>query len=766
MLISPPFLPPRQETQSDRDWLEVAMSCGSPGDGAFPVSFQLGWHGGVHLNAPSNGSASERVRAIADGTVVYVRAAAARRDDPAHPQSYRGWTDNGCVVLRHQTSIGVGTNADAVVFFSLYMHLSQVSATLVNGRKVFRKDEIGQAGQIYGGTQRKIHFEVVCDDTNMRKLAGRAGGALNLARDGRTDAVFGALYFHLPIGTQVLQTQPLPQSAVTREPSVRHGPGSTHQAAIPAGQVYTIDRQLIVEIHYGLGEGTPAERGGVLITTRDTDGKVVAPPLRDDSAEYGLFETAQAIAKAFPTGAAPAHATIFEMLRFGRRINEANEAPIPDAMPHWRRIAYPGGVGWVDLGAATVRKFSDADLPEWCGWSLVDDAADGDSRCDSPILRGWLDRDGSGNVTPSEAQTAMSDTVVATKLAKSVCKFPSEWDGATIDARWAWLKNVSPENPEPLEATDFEELKAHIGALCIDAPAYHEAQWHWHPLEFLHHFRRCTWLSADELTQMLPRRSGQNPAQLSSIPWTTARSRMEPYATQLNVTMRKFGIVSRVRQVHFLAQTYIETALWRTMEELGRAHQQRRRNGTMYWPAPAMKYYQAFYGRGAMQLTWADNYDRYGTYRAFAAVGPTHRYADDRISQTSLHYWGDPRDGHGVVTKAPRQWYPRFDPHDVASNPFFACDSAAFYWASKNIGGGRTNINRAADLGVTTDAVGRVSVLVNGGGYGFAERQAFAVYVDRYLRDGVGTDATRTFNVTYRGRNYNVYVDFTPQRSH
>lgn len=711
-----------------------------------------------------NGTTAERVRAIADGTVVYVRAANTRIDDQSHPQNYRGWTDNGCVLLRHQTTIGMGANAEDIVFFSLYMHLSQVSNTLAVGRRIFRKDDLGQAGQIYGSTQRKIHFEIVCDDANLRKLAGRQEGGLELTQDGRTDAVFGSLYFLLPAGTQVFDTQPLPQRVAAHRQPPKPSAGATLPVPVALQPVYTTERQLIVEMCYGEGEGLLAERGDLVITTRELDGRQAAVPLREEDAEYRLFETAKAIANSFPEATAPAQTTIFEMLRFGRRVNQANEAAIPANVPHWRRISYPGGAGWVNLGAGTVRKFSDADLPDWCAWSLVDDAADGDSRCDSATLRGWLDTDGDGTVTLSEARAAMDEAHIAAKLARSVCKFPSEWDAATIDARWTWLKTATPENPEPLNADDFDELKAHIAALCIDAAPLHTAKWHWHPLEFLRHFRRCTWLSVDELTQMLPRRSGPNAAQASTIPWATARTRMQAYATQLNITMRKFGIVSRTRQVHFLAQTYIETALWRTMEELGRAHQQRRRNGAMYWPAPAMQYYQAFYGRGAMQLTWAGNYDGYGKYRAFPPVGPTHQYADNRISRTSTHYWADPRDRNGNVTQAPRQWFPRFDPHDVASNPFFACDSAGFYWASKNTGGGRININRTCDQGVTSDAVGRASVLVNGGGYGFTERQGYAVYVDRYLGDAIGTDATRSFNVTYRGRNYNVYVDFTPQR--
>jgi hypothetical protein len=85
MIISPPFLParPGHEMDSadagntvvpDHDVCAAGMQECAPGNGAFPVSFNLGWHGGSHLVAPrkANGE-TESVRAIADGTVVYVR---------------------------------------------------------------------------------------------------------------------------------------------------------------------------------------------------------------------------------------------------------------------------------------------------------------------------------------------------------------------------------------------------------------------------------------------------------------------------------------------------------------------------------------------------------------------------------------------------------------------------------------------------------------------------------------------------------------------
>lgn len=764
MLISPPFLPPRQAAQTEDAWLNSAMICGQPGDGAFPVSFQLGWHGGIHLTAPITAGTSERVRAIADGIVVFARTPTVRQDNPQHPQNYRGWSDNGCVVLRHETSIGEGPHAATVTFFSIYMHLSSLNTTVVTNRRISRKAELGQAGQIYGDTQRKIHFELVCDDANMRNLAGRVSGDLNLSQSGRDDAIYGGIYFSLPAGTPVFSQKPVPQMVAAHFQPPKPSAHAPFPALVPLTPVHITDEPLIVEMRYAGGAGILEHRGNLAVTTLTPRGTIVGSALNEPNAEYVLMATANAISQSFPQSTAPAPSTVFELLRFGRRANAAQEAAVAEAIPHWRQVSYSGGVGWVNLNVAAISKFSDADFPQWCGWSIIDDSADSDSHCDSAAIRELLGAEGDGRVTVAAATAALGNPDVVKKLARAICKFPSEWSESTIDTRWGWLKTASPENTTPLSTVDFDELRAYIASFCFDSADLQTASWHWHPLEFIRHFRTCSWLSLTELCQLLPRRSGSNAQQTSTIPWATAIARLQPYFSHINTTMRKFGIVSRGRQTHFLAQTYIETALWRTMEELGRAHQQRRRNGDLYWPAPAMQYYQAFYGRGAMQLTWAGNFDKYGIYRAFPSVAANHQYVDNRISRTSSHYWGDPRDRHGVVTQQARVWWPRYDPNDIIATPFYCCDSAGYYWASTNTGGGLININRVADQGVTSDAVGRASVLVNGGGYGFSERQAYAAFIDRYLGDGIETDATKTFVVTYRGNNHNVYVDFAAQR--
>lgn len=204
--------------------------------------------------------------------------------------------------------------------------------------------------------------------------------------------------------------------------------------------------------------------------------------------------------------------------------------------------------------------------------------------------------------------------------------------------------------------------------------------------------------------------------------------------------------------------------MWQTMEEYGRGHQQRRKDGSVYWPAPAMQYYTAFYGRGIMQLTWAGNYDDYGTYRQLARISHSQMYRDPRITYASTHYWQDPRDRYGHVVRQPHTWHPRYDPHDVASDAFNACDSGGFYWTSKNTGNNLLDINRVADRGYTTAAVARISVLVNGGGYGFAERQGYAAYINRYRSDSTDNDSTSTITATYGGRERTALVDFLPQR--
>jgi hydroxyethylthiazole kinase len=362
----------------------------------------------------------------------------------------------------------------------------------------------------------------------------------------------------------------------------------------------------------------------------------------------------------------------------------------------------------------------------------------------------------------------LGEPLVRAKLRRAICRFPSEWDRNTVIERYGWLRTEEfrPVADDPTGTQRWERFSAHARAISFtNLPAdFLKADWRFHPREFVEVMRTCGWLQLSELTQLMPRVYGVTNTRLTSIGWVTARARFRPFAIDLNKTFRKYLITTAARQTHFLAQTYIETAMWATMEEFGRAHQQRRANGTPYWPAPAMEYYQAFYGRGIMQLTWAGNYASYGSYRPIPDIAVPHVFNDSRITQTSLHYWQDPRNRQGVVVERPCQWAPRFDPVVISTNTYNACDSGCHYWVSKNVGQHQININRACDLGITTGAVGRVSVLVNGGVFGYSERQGFAAFVDRYRGDTAEASSSTTMKFTSRNTVDTCYVDFTPQR--
>ena len=320
MIISPPFLPARG---NDTDEAYLARAMVSPADGAYPVSHNLAWHGGLHLTAPTETTVLP-VRAIADGTVAYVRKPTPMPLDPAaadaHALGYNGWTDDGVVVIRHDTEIGAddqGT-ATAVRFFSIYMHLGSILPAVKADETIYRKTAIGNAG-FFEGQASTLHFEIICDDANLEQLIGRSTGEVALGADGRTDAVFGEMYFQLSSALQVHAARPALDQA-------------TPTGGTPLGE------DLFVGIRYAGGNAE--------VTTYRADGTTLGAALPEAQAEYHLYRDAGAIVQAYRAAGAtavPAHSAVYELLRFGRVINTAHEtldprrhaALAPD--PHARR---------------------------------------------------------------------------------------------------------------------------------------------------------------------------------------------------------------------------------------------------------------------------------------------------------------------------------------------------------------------------------------------------------------------------------------------
>ena len=163
-----------------------------------------------------------------------------------------------------------------------------------------------------------------------------------------------------------------------------------------------------------------------------------------------------------------------------------------------------------------------------------------------------------------------------------------------------------------------------------------------------------------------------------------------------------------------------------------------------------------------MQLTWPSNYDGYRDFRTAASLADSAgTYADQwgRITTTSTHYWANPHDG-GVQ----RTWFPRYDPDIIAGDPHNACDSAGWYWVSKAIGNRQTNINRVCDQGMTSAAIGRASVLVNGGGFGYFERQGYAQFAIQYLSEALPRSDEVQMQITKGRTVINILVNYQAQR--
>lgn len=686
MIISPPFLPTRATGASDAEYIAAAMPAAAvncPGssipEGSFPVSLKLGWHGGSHLRAPGEGGAVLPIRAIADGEIVYARRPTAQVRDPAHALNYNpyggspSWTDDGMVVIRHRTDIGLGASAETVEFYSIFMHLSALRGNALKvaqgtasaaEHRLYRKDEVGAAGRIYNAADH-LHFEIVCDDDNLNKLVGRKSGELALNADGRHDAVFGEVYFHVPAGANLYAEKPA-------------GNVTTPSTVVVA----TTSADLIIGMRYASGDGATAQRGSAWLTSYNADGTIVGVPIEDKNADYDLYTRASEISRAYPENNRPAPSAVYELLRFGRVLNGPNEVLAPADCPHWRRIQGNSQAGWVNLNATGVHKFSDADFPGWKGWKLIDDDIDDDSRAESALLRSVIEdaSNADGKLDREELEQRMSVSKVRSALARCVCKFPSEWNRDSLDARWGWLQS----DPDyGVSGDDWTRLRAHIAALTVPAaslpPPLASAHWHFQPQAFITHFRQCLWLSAEEFKQLVPRHAMRRHA--GTYLWEPVQTNLispnSVAASQrvgLNRTTRKYGINSPLRLASFYGNAIQETQ-WLSVLSEG--------SGSTLWYAP-------WYGRGFLQLTNPENFINYWRFRgrrvpdtlknalsqAYSAL------ASQPIAQRSNATLGDAH--FPQLTVQMRGWRDEVKGVALANSSdsaYAPSDSAGFYWA-------------------------------------------------------------------------------------
>lgn len=659
MLISPPFIPRLIAGENDDAFINRAMLGGAPGDGAFPLSFDLNWHGGMHLTAPREGTASLPVRAIADATLVYFRQPTEEASAPAdHGLRYRDqWTDNGCIVLKHETEIGEGT-LSTVVFYSVYMHLSKITlANPTKGQTIYRKDSVGEAGRIYGQSER-IHFEIIADQSQIAHLVGRTEKTLNhQASNGRTDSCWGDMYFFVPPEVLVYEAPPanLRQAEnnapvvyrcpalPTGAPSVQEGNSAENgREAGPTPLIQGYDWAVANQLQEGIFVRMRYERGQCTLTSFLMGGEEIGAHQEETDYEYNLYRTATNLYPQRPSAG-------YELLRFGRVLGP--DALQPADAANWRQIALPAQAGaspragWVNLNAATVAKFSDADFPHWQGWQLIDDDTDSDSHCQSPFIRSLLRLD-DGKVVSDQVdavsialspayaslseeeklklseryereraqnEAALQDPVTQNQLKRFICKFPSEWTKSDFDTRYGWLRKVAPGGP--LSEESYNRLRKHHQELAFWEDAALEGieakHWHFPAKEFIRTFRKCGWLSAKEFIRIYP---------------NVTTEKVQTFLSYINKATSKYLIVGSLPRAHFFGQAGVETNQLRWMSELynGDPYTYFRRYekaknfrgwlGNMKWNDGGN-----FRGRGMKQLTGRDNYAKYWVYRGWIA---------------------------------------------------------------------------------------------------------------------------------------------------
>ena len=296
----------------------------------------------------------------------------------------------------------------------------------------------------------------------------------------------------------------------------------------------------------------------------------------------------------------------YELLRFGRNLGPD---PLPATAAHWREIPTATGTIWADLNAPGSFKFSEADFLAVMGWNFFkDDTTPLDQRCDSVNLKRWIrDPDPANAQRMESAQLGvrLGKPSVRQKLKRSICKFPTEWEQATIQTRMGWVRE--PKNGFGLEDdANWDRFMRHCQAMTFsDLPAsYLGANWRVDPAEFIGVMRRCGWLSKREVTQLFPGKGLRN---AGARGWVLEDVYPEPLGIELNFLVlnqstRKYGITTPQRLGAFYGNAMQETQWFRLLAEGGGST-------TRYAP---------WFGRGFLQLTWPDNYIKYWGFRARA----------------------------------------------------------------------------------------------------------------------------------------------------
>lgn len=279
-----------------------------------------------------------------------------------------------------------------------------------------------------------------------------------------------------------------------------------------------------------------------------------------------------------------------------------------------------------------------------------------------------------------------------------------------------------PKDPEQA----WEKFKKHVMALswwdALKGTLGDATVWHFHPVAFIGHFRKCHWLTLDEMIKLIPEKFGETKKELDASKITYAKAKENLTANgdhrpagiyqALNQILLKYGITSKLRIAHFFSQVEQETGRFELTLEAGDIAYFTKKYEKNADLAKTLGNTQTgdgarFRGRGLIQITGRANYSRYGQYR-----------------------------GKDFTTDAASA--------SIATDSFTTCDVSGFYWTTKQrnkyengklLPWGELGINYWADGGSNDAAIEAVTRCVNGGTTHIQNRTHFFKHVWYVLND-------------------------------